>query len=180
MNTKTTFAKGQLKTLVERIERLEEEKKTIAADIKEVYAEAKGNGFETKILRRVISIRKKDRHEREEERDTHRERDRCLEVLADERVAPSAQAERTGGDERAEAAAERAEDVAAEADGRGDEDEETGEELEGVGDRAENESGYEAGCRREQVRDEARSDSGWICAYERAEPPHEAGKARHW
>jgi uncharacterized protein (UPF0335 family) len=67
MNTKTTFAKGQLKTLVERIERLEEEKKTIAADIKEVYAEAKGNGFETKIVRRVISIRKKDRHEREEE-----------------------------------------------------------------------------------------------------------------
>ena len=67
MNTKTGFAKGQLKTLVERIERLEEEKKTIAGDIKEVYAEAKGNGFDTKILRKVISIRKKDRHEREEE-----------------------------------------------------------------------------------------------------------------
>ena len=67
MNTKTSFAKGQLRTLVERIERLEEEKKTIAADIKEIYAEAKGNGFDTKILRKVISIRKKDRHEREEE-----------------------------------------------------------------------------------------------------------------
>jgi len=67
MSTKTSFAKGQLKTIVERIERLEEEKKTIAADIKEVYAEAKGNGFDTKILRKVISIRKKDRHEREEE-----------------------------------------------------------------------------------------------------------------
>jgi uncharacterized protein (UPF0335 family) len=67
MDTKTSFAKGQLKTIVERIERLEEEKKTIAADIKEVYAEAKGNGFDTKILRKVISIRKKDRHEREEE-----------------------------------------------------------------------------------------------------------------
>ena len=64
---KTSFAKGQLKGLVERIERLEEEKKTIAADIKEIYAEAKGNGFDTKILRKVISIRKKDRHEREEE-----------------------------------------------------------------------------------------------------------------
>ena len=67
MDTKTSFAKGQLKTIVERIERLEEEKKTIAADIKEVYAEAKGNGFDIKILRKVISIRKKDRHEREEE-----------------------------------------------------------------------------------------------------------------
>jgi uncharacterized protein (UPF0335 family) len=67
MDTKTSFAKGQLKTIVERIERLEEEKKTISADIKEVYAEAKGNGFDTKILRKVISIRKKDRHEREEE-----------------------------------------------------------------------------------------------------------------
>jgi uncharacterized protein (UPF0335 family) len=66
-DSKTTFAKGQLKSLVERIERLEEEKKTIAADIKEVYAEAKGHGFDTKILRKVISIRKKDRQELEEE-----------------------------------------------------------------------------------------------------------------
>ena len=55
------------KRQVERIERLEEEKKTIADDIKEVYAEAKANGFDTKILRKVISLRKKDRHEREEE-----------------------------------------------------------------------------------------------------------------
>lgn len=65
--TKTTFAQGQLRALVERIERLEEEKKTIAADIKEVYAEAKGNGFDTKILRKVIFLRKKEATEREEE-----------------------------------------------------------------------------------------------------------------
>ena len=65
--TKTTFAHGQLKSIVERIERLEEEKKTIAGDIKEVYAEAKANGFDTKILRKVISLRKKDAAEREEE-----------------------------------------------------------------------------------------------------------------
>jgi uncharacterized protein (UPF0335 family) len=65
--TKTTFAHGQLKSIVERIERLEEEKKTIAADIKEVYAEAKANGFDTKILRKVISLRKKEASEREEE-----------------------------------------------------------------------------------------------------------------
>ena len=66
-DTKTTFAQGQLRSLVERIERLEEEKKTIAADIKEVYAEAKGHGFDTKILRKVISLRKKEATEREEE-----------------------------------------------------------------------------------------------------------------
>jgi uncharacterized protein (UPF0335 family) len=65
--TKTTFAHGQLKSIVERIERLEEEKKAIAGDIKEVYAEAKANGFDTKILRKVISLRKKEASEREEE-----------------------------------------------------------------------------------------------------------------
>jgi uncharacterized protein (UPF0335 family) len=67
MDTKTSFAKGQLKSLVERIERLEEEKKALAGDLKEVYGEAKANGFDTKILRKVISLRKRDRHEREEE-----------------------------------------------------------------------------------------------------------------
>jgi uncharacterized protein (UPF0335 family) len=66
-DAKTTFAQGQLKSIVERIERLEEEKKAIAGDIKEVYAEAKGNGFDIKILRKVISLRKKDANEREEE-----------------------------------------------------------------------------------------------------------------
>ena len=65
--TKTSFAEGQLKQIVERIERLEEEKKTIAADIKEVYAEAKGNGYDIKILRKVISLRKKEPGERMEE-----------------------------------------------------------------------------------------------------------------
>ena len=64
---KNSFAQGQLKSLVERIERLEEEKKTIAGDIKEVYAEAKANGFDTKILRKVIALRKKETAEREEE-----------------------------------------------------------------------------------------------------------------
>lgn len=58
---------GQLKAFVERIERLEEEKKAIADDIKDVYAEAKGTGYDTKILKQVISIRKKEPHEREEQ-----------------------------------------------------------------------------------------------------------------
>lgn len=54
----------QLLAFVERIERLEEEKKALADDIKDVYAEAKGNGFDTKILRTLISLRKQDPGER--------------------------------------------------------------------------------------------------------------------
>ena len=57
----------QLKSLVQRIERLEEEKATIAADIKEVYGEAKGTGYDVKILRKVIAIRRRDMNERMEE-----------------------------------------------------------------------------------------------------------------
>lgn len=64
---KTTFAQGQLKAIVERIERLEEEKKTISSDIKEIYSEADGNGFDTKVLRKVIAIRKKDLDDLQEE-----------------------------------------------------------------------------------------------------------------
>jgi len=62
-----TFHGDALRKFVERIERLEEEKKAVADDIKEVYAEAKATGFDTKILRKVIAIRKKDRMELEEE-----------------------------------------------------------------------------------------------------------------
>lgn len=60
-------ARDQLRAFVERIERLEEEKKTVADDIKDVYGEAKAMGFDTKILRKVISLRKKDEEERVEE-----------------------------------------------------------------------------------------------------------------
>jgi uncharacterized protein (UPF0335 family) len=62
-----TFAKEQLKSIVERIERLEEEKSALSDDIKEVYAEAKGNGFDTKVVRKVISLRKQDQSERQEQ-----------------------------------------------------------------------------------------------------------------
>jgi uncharacterized protein (UPF0335 family) len=58
---------GQLRALVERIERLEEDKAAISGDIKEVYAEAKANGFDTKILRKVIALRKKEAAARAEE-----------------------------------------------------------------------------------------------------------------
>jgi len=55
------FAADQLRQLVARVERLEEEKKAIGDDVKEVYAEAKGHGFDTKILRQVIRLRKMDK-----------------------------------------------------------------------------------------------------------------------
>jgi len=61
------LAKDQLKAVVERIERLEEEKKAIADDIRDVYAEAKGNGYDTKALRTVIRLRKQDKAERQEQ-----------------------------------------------------------------------------------------------------------------
>jgi uncharacterized protein (UPF0335 family) len=60
-------AAGQLKSFVERIERLEEEKKGIADDIRDVYGEAKAQGFDTKIMRQVVRLRKKDTAERQEE-----------------------------------------------------------------------------------------------------------------
>jgi uncharacterized protein (UPF0335 family) len=62
----TSFAKDQLKAIIERIERLEEEKKTISDDIRDVYAEAKGNGFEVKALRTIVRMRKQDADERKE------------------------------------------------------------------------------------------------------------------
>ena len=61
------FAKDQLKAFVERVERLEEEKKAIADDIRDVYGEAKANGFDTKALRTVVRLRKQDVNERREQ-----------------------------------------------------------------------------------------------------------------
>ena len=58
---------NQLKAVVERIERLEEEKKAIADDIRDVYAEAKGNGYDVKALRTVVRLRKQDANERAEQ-----------------------------------------------------------------------------------------------------------------
>ncbi|QVQ38217.1 DUF2312 domain-containing protein [Pseudochrobactrum algeriensis] len=62
-----TIAVGQLRAFIERIERLEEEKKTVGADIKEVFAELKGSGFDTKAVRTIIRLRKKEGLERQEE-----------------------------------------------------------------------------------------------------------------
>ena len=62
----TRFAKDHLKAFVERIERLEEEKKAIADDVRDVYAEAKATGFDVKALRTIVRLRKVDADERKE------------------------------------------------------------------------------------------------------------------
>lgn len=62
-----SVAQDQLRAFIERIERMEEEKAAIAADIKEIYAEAKDNGFDTKILRKVVALRNMTEQERREQ-----------------------------------------------------------------------------------------------------------------
>ena len=67
MSDVNDVAQDQLRSFVERIERLEEEKKTISDDIKDVYAEAKGNGFDVKTLRQIVRLRKMDNADRQEQ-----------------------------------------------------------------------------------------------------------------
>jgi uncharacterized protein (UPF0335 family) len=66
MNSNTVDG-GHLKAFIERIEKLEEEKRAIADDIKDVYGEAKGTGFDPKIMRKIVSLRRLDKGKREEE-----------------------------------------------------------------------------------------------------------------
>ncbi len=78
--TTSSIAAAKLRSFVERIERLEQEKYELAADVRDVYAEAKGNGFDTKIMRQIIKLRKMeepDRREQDELLDLYR---RALEV----------------------------------------------------------------------------------------------------
>lgn len=63
----TSAAQGRLRSIIERVERLEEDKAAIMGDIKEVFAEAKGEGYDVKVLRKVIRIRKQDKAKRQEE-----------------------------------------------------------------------------------------------------------------
>lgn len=62
----STIAREQIRALIERIERLEEEKKSISDDIRDVYAEAKGNGFDATIMRQIVKLRRMDAAERQE------------------------------------------------------------------------------------------------------------------
>lgn len=66
-NSVTAVAAEQLRSVIERIERLEEEKKTISDDIRDVYAEAKGNGYDVKALRTIVRMRKMDANDRQEQ-----------------------------------------------------------------------------------------------------------------
>jgi uncharacterized protein (UPF0335 family) len=61
------IAADMLRSFIERIERLEEEKKGLADDIREIYAEAKGNGFDPKVMRQIVKIRKMEEHDRKEQ-----------------------------------------------------------------------------------------------------------------
>ena len=63
----TATAQGRLRTIVERLERLEEDKQAVMTDMKEVFAEARGEGYDVKQLRKVIRIRKQDKAKRQEE-----------------------------------------------------------------------------------------------------------------
>jgi len=67
VDTISAAAQGRLKSFIERIERLEEDKAAITADMKEVFGEAKGEGFDTKIMRKVVRLRKQDKAKRQEE-----------------------------------------------------------------------------------------------------------------
>ena len=63
----TSTSKGRLRTIIERIERLDEDKAAVMADQKEVFAEAKGEGYDIKVLRKVVRMRKQDKAKRQEE-----------------------------------------------------------------------------------------------------------------
>ena len=84
------IAGAQLKSFIERIERLEDEKRTLAEDIREVYAEAKGNGLEPKIMRQILKIRRMDKDEHDEQETLLDLYKRALNMLPE--AEPSAEA----------------------------------------------------------------------------------------
>jgi uncharacterized protein (UPF0335 family) len=63
----TNVNASHLRAFIERVERLEEEKRSIATDIKKIFVEAKGNGFDTKIMRKIVALRRQDSEKRREE-----------------------------------------------------------------------------------------------------------------
>jgi len=85
------IAGDRLRSLIERIERLEEEKRTLAADIKEVYAEAKGTGFDTKIMRQIIRLRRMDKDDVDEQETLLDVYKRALGMLPDEPASAAAE-----------------------------------------------------------------------------------------
>lgn len=100
MSAPGEVAGGQLRTIVERIERIEEEIKELNEGKKEIYLEAKGHGFDVKILRQVIRVRKQDQEERDEQETLL---DLYLQAIGGAAVKPAA-AERKAGSRRAKSA----------------------------------------------------------------------------
>ena len=90
MSTIGHNTKDQLKSIIERVERLTEEKKTISDDIRDVYAEAKGNGFDVKALRTIVRMRKQDANERAEQEALVETYMQALGMLADTPLGQSA------------------------------------------------------------------------------------------
>jgi uncharacterized protein (UPF0335 family) len=86
------IAGERLKSFIERIERLEEEKRALAADIKEVYGEAKGSGFDTKIMRQLIRLRRLDKDDLDEQETLLDIYKRALGMLPDGAAAPESAA----------------------------------------------------------------------------------------
>ncbi len=86
------IAGERLKSLIERIERLEEERRALSEDIKEVYAEAKGTGFDPKIMRQIIRIRKRDKDDLDEEETLLDLYKRALGMLPDAAAGAQSQA----------------------------------------------------------------------------------------
>ena len=84
------IAGERLRSLIERIERLEEEKRTLSADIKEVYAEAKGTGFDTKIMRQIIRLRRMDKDDVDEQETLLDIYKRALGMLPESQTASAA------------------------------------------------------------------------------------------
>ena len=88
---KSGFAKDQLKSFINRIERLEEERAALSADIREVYSEAKGTGFDTKIMRQIIRIRRMDKDDVDEQETLLDIYKRALGMLPDEAASAAAE-----------------------------------------------------------------------------------------
>ena len=83
----TTVAREQLKSIIERVERLEEEKQAIAGDIRDIYAEAKANGYDVKTLRKVVRLRKQEPQERQEQEEILTVYLHALGMIADDQGA---------------------------------------------------------------------------------------------
>ena len=89
--SKTAFAKDALKSYINRIERLNEEREALSADIREVFAEAKGTGFDTKIMRQLIRLRRMDKDDLDEQETLLDIYKRALGMLPDDPVAVAAE-----------------------------------------------------------------------------------------